>query len=112
MPFDPISWAIIGFVIGALTATFWDEITEWASQALEDVLKVVGLAFSVVANSVVYLLKKGHRVYKKIEVEFRNIFVNDTGVRCIEREISSYDVPDELNDEVNRRTKVKILQQI
>lgn len=109
MPFDPISWVIIGFVVGAFTATFWDEITEWASRALEAILRAIDLAATVTSDAVVSLVKQGTRIYKKVEITARNIYTKITQNHTKTEEVSRYDVPDEINDELDKKMKVKLL---
>lgn len=111
MPLDPISWIIIGFVAGALTATFWDEITEWASRALEAILRAIDLAVTVTSNGIVSLVKQSGRIYKKVEVVTRNIHDKVTKKHTKTEEISPYDVPDELEEELERKSKIKLLEQ-
>ena len=98
MPFDPISWAIIGFVVGALTATFWDEIREWATRGLQAILVTLVLAATVISDSVVYLVRQGSRIYKKLEVFSRNIYTNVTKRHEKMEEVSS--VPAEFDEQL------------
>lgn len=109
MPLDPFSWAIIGFVVGALTANFWDEITEWASRALEVILRAIDITVTVTSDAVVYLVKQGTRIYKKVEVTARNIYTKVTQNHTKTEEVSPYDVPDEINDQLDRKEKIKLL---
>lgn len=109
MPFDPISWAIIGFVVGAFAGTFWDQITEWASQVLQLILGAIDLAVTVTSDAVVYLVKRGGRVYKTMEITSRNIYSGLTKLNEKSEEMSPYDVPDDVNQELNRKLKLKLL---
>lgn len=106
---DPISWAIIGFVAGALTATFWDQITEWAGQVLQLILGAIDLAVTVTSEAVVYLVKRGARVYKTMEIMSRNIYSGLTKLNKKSEEISPYDIPDDVNQELERKLKMKLL---
>jgi hypothetical protein len=106
---DPISWAIIGFVVGAFAGAFWDEITEWASQVLQLILGAIDLAVTVTSEAVVYLVKRGARVYKTMEVISRNIYSGLTKLNEKSEEISRYDIPDDVNQELDRKMKMKLL---
>ena len=108
MPFDPISWAIIGFAVGALTATFWDDIRDWATRALQAILNLLDLAVTVMSDTVVYLVKQGTRVYKKIEVFSRNIYSNATKRHEKMEEVSS--VPAEFEKQLQTKSQIKLLQ--
>ena len=111
MPLDPISWAIIGFVVGVVAASFWDEITEWANRALESILRTIDLAVTVTSDAVVYLTKKGTRVYKKIEVYARNIYNDTTKRHTKKEEVSKDEIPDDINQKLQRKKKLKLMQQ-
>ncbi|MFM6081884.1 MAG: hypothetical protein ACKPCI_25795 [Dolichospermum sp.] len=113
MPIDPISWAIIigSFIAGASVGYFWDEITEWANRMLGYILDSINRAIEVTSDAAVYLVREGSRVYKKVEVYVRNIHTLVTSIKQREEEISPYDLPDEINEQLNRKTKLKLMQQ-
>ena len=111
MTIDPISWMIIGFVVGLATGYFWDEIKEWAARMLGYILDAIDRAINVISDAVVYLVKEGTRVYKRIEVHVRNIYSRKTELYYKQEEVSRGDIPDDINADLDRKMKIKLLQQ-
>ncbi|TAF05895.1 MAG: hypothetical protein EAZ77_13285 [Nostocales cyanobacterium] len=111
MPIDPISWAIIigSFLAGAAVGYFWDEIKEWASRMLGYILDAVNIAIELTSDATVYLVKKGARFYKRIEVFVRNRYSNMTTLKYREEEVA--EVPAEVEEQFKRNDKVKVMQQ-
>lgn len=114
MSIDPITWAIItvaAFSAGAAVGYFWDEIKEWASRMLGYILDAINYAIEVTSDALVYIVKEGTRIYKEIEVFSRNIYTGATTRHVKREEISPNQVPSEMEELLNERMKVKILQQ-
>ncbi|WP_254172954.1 hypothetical protein [Planktothrix pseudagardhii] len=107
---DPITWAIIigSFLGGAAIGYFWDEIKAWASKVLGYILDGINYLIEVTSDAVVYLVKQGTRVYKRIEVYVRNIRTGGTRLEYRQEEISPYDLPDDINAELNRKMNNKL----
>ncbi|ELS33886.1 MULTISPECIES: hypothetical protein [Pseudanabaena] len=111
MAFDPISLIfcfILGGLTGASVAAFWEQIKAWAVKVIAKILDAINTAIEVTSDAIVYLVKEGKRIYKRVEVGVRNIYSGRTSLQFKEKEISSYDIPDEMNDQLNRKTKLKI----
>jgi hypothetical protein len=113
MPIEPITWVIIigsalaGFTVGYL----WDEIQEWASRMLGYILDAINYAIEVTSDALVYIVKEGTRIYKEIEVFSRNIYTGATTRHVKREEISPNQVPSKMEELLNERMKVKILEQ-
>lgn len=113
MPIEPITWVIIissvfaGFTVGYL----WDEIKEWASRMLGYILDAINYAIEVTSDALVYIVKEGTRIYKEIEVFSRNIYTGATTRHVKREEISPNQVPSEMDELLNEKMKVKIMQQ-
>jgi hypothetical protein len=111
MPIDPISWGIIiGFIGGFGAGYFWDEIQKWATRAVSFILDRVNRAYEVASKGLVYLVKQGTRVYKRVEVYVRNVRSSSTRLEYRQEEISPYEIPDEIKDELSQKEKVKLMQ--
>lgn len=111
MPFDPISWAIIGFVVGALTATFWEEIVEWADRTFARILSTINKVINVVSDRVVYLVTGVSGVYeKRMEVYTQNINTGRFERKVYSEPIAPSDVPDDIRQQLEEKTKLRILQ--
>ena len=54
------------------------------------------------------LVKKGKRIYKRVEVYARNIYDKSTRLLSDQEEIYPGDVPQELNDQLEYKTKVEL----
>lgn len=111
-----VVWQIVavfaGVVLGGLLITFWDEIKQWAEKVLGYVLDSINTAIEVTSDVFVYLVKKGTRYYKRLEVFVRNVRTNTTRPKVEEEEVSEYDLPDEVKEQLNARAdkKLKLLQ--
>ncbi|MBN3909577.1 MAG: hypothetical protein HWQ35_24480 [Nostoc sp. NMS1] len=112
MPIDPISWAIIigSFVAGYAVGYFWDEIKVWATRILGYIIDGLNRAIEVASNATVFLVKKGTRVYKKIEVIVRNFATGKYFKRYQDEEISPYDVPENAMSELSANPNVPVYQ--
>ncbi|WYM01902.1 MAG: hypothetical protein HEQ19_22690 [Gloeotrichia echinulata CP02] len=112
MPFPIIAWIAVASIAGftAAAGVFWDEIKEWASQMLVYILDGINTAIEVTSDAVVYLVKEGGRVYKQIEVYVRNVYTGITELRYRREEISSSELPDEYNSQLEQKTKLKLMQ--
>lgn len=114
MPLDPISWALIiagAFGAGVAFGYFWDDITAWASRMLNRILNAINRAVEVVSNALVYLVKRGTRIYKRVEVFVRNVFNNRNYIRNQEEEIYRDDIPQEILADLDRKQKVRLMEQ-
>jgi len=115
MPIDPISWMIISFIAGAATgatvAYFWDSIKAWATRVVGYIIDTINRAIEVASKAIIYLEKRGARIYKRAEVYVRNIFNGNTSMRYKEEEIPRYDVPDDINADLENQIKMKVMQQ-
>jgi hypothetical protein len=111
MPIDPISWMIIGFLVGGAVGYFWDEIKEWATRVLGYILDAINYALEVTSDAITYLVQEGTRVYKRVEVYVRNVRTGGTRLEYRQEQISSYDIPDDLKAQLDRKQKLKLLQQ-
>ncbi len=114
MPIDPISWVLIGLLVfdaGVIVAAFWDEIKAWASRMLGYILDAINWAVEVTSKAAVYLVKQGTRIYKRVEVYVRNIYSRRTRLDYRQEETSPYDVPDDINEELDRKMKIKLMEQ-
>ncbi len=112
MPIDPFTWAIIALYVfdaGLIVAAFWDEIKAWASRMLGYILDAINWAIEVTSDAVVYLVKKGTRVYKRVEVYVRNIYSRATRLNYREEETPRPDVPDDINEQLDEKMKVKLM---
>jgi len=110
MPIDPISWLIIAAVAVTVAVEFWDEIKAWASQVLGRILDAINDAIEVASDGIVYLVKEGTRIYKRIEVFVRNVRSGGTRVEYRQEEISKYDIPDEILADLDKKQKLKLMQ--
>jgi membrane protease subunit (stomatin/prohibitin family) len=111
-----IVWQIVavvaGAVLGGLLITFWDEIKQWAEQVLGYILDAINTAIEVTSDAFVFLIEKGTRYYKRVEVFVRNVHTNMTRSKVEEEEVSEYDLPDKVKEQLNARTdkKLKLMQ--
>ncbi|MBU7581939.1 MAG: hypothetical protein KAF91_03365 [Nostoc sp. TH1S01] len=110
---DPISWAIIigSALAGAAVGYFWEDIKRWATQVLASILRTIDELIEVTSDAIVYLLEEGTRVYKRMEVYVRNVKTGATRREYRQQEVSRYDIPDELNEQLERKRQLKIMQQ-
>lgn len=109
---DPITWMIIGFLLGGVVAVFWDDIKEWASRVVDEILNIIDSLIEVTSDAITYLLKQGTRVYRRVEVYVRNVRTGGTKLEYRQEEISIDDIPEDLKNQLNERMKIKILQQV
>lgn len=108
---DPISWIVIGFVIGGAFGYFWDDIKAWASQMLGYILDAINEAIEVTSDGITWLVKEGTHVYKRVEVFVRNIRTGGTRREYRQEEIYRSDIPDDLNAQLDRKMQLKLMQQ-
>ena len=69
---------------------------------------MINRAVEVTSDAIVYLVKKGKRIYKRVEVYARNIYDKTTRLLSDQEEIYPGDVPQELNDQLEYKTKVEL----
>ncbi len=111
MPFDPISWAIIGFVVGALTATFWEEIVEWADRTFTRIVNTIDKIINVVSDRVVYLVTGRSGVYeKRMEVYAQNVNTGQFNRNVVSEPIDPSQIPDDVRAKLEQERKLRILQ--
>ncbi|GBL10088.1 hypothetical protein MSj_01571 [Microcystis aeruginosa Sj] len=112
MPFDPISWAIIGFIVGGLTVAFWDEIVEWADRTFARILNSINKAINVVSDRVVYLVTGRSGVYeKKLAVYTQNINTGQYGQNIVSEIITDTSkIPDDVLAQLKKQREVRVLQ--
>lgn len=110
MPIDPISWIVIGFIIGAATGYFWDEIKAWFDRMLGYILDGINWAVEQASNAIAYLVKQGTRVYKKIEVVIRNLVTGKYFKRYKEEEISPYEVPEPTMNQLSTNPTLRVYE--
>ncbi|MDJ0615167.1 MAG: hypothetical protein QNJ63_00110 [Calothrix sp. MO_192.B10] len=111
MPIEPISWIIIGLFAGFAVGVFWDEIKAWATRVLGYILDAVNRAIEVTSDAIVYLVKQGTRIYKRIEVYVRNVNSGGTRIEYRQEEVSPYEIPDDIQAQLERKQKLKLIQQ-
>ena len=87
---EPITMFIIGFTIGALTATFWDRIESWANNALRAIQRGIDSARYSITSAAYYLVKEGSRYLTKIAIALED-WTKDKN-KYIEREDREVDV--------------------
>jgi hypothetical protein len=68
-------------------------------------------SIEVTSDALVYIVKEGTRIYKEIEVFSRNIYTGATTRHVKREEISPNQVPSKMEELLNERMKVKILEQ-
>ncbi|MDJ0600738.1 MAG: hypothetical protein QNJ37_18065 [Crocosphaera sp.] len=109
---DPftISWLIGSFIAGAAIGYFWDEIKEWATQVISNILDSINRAIEITSDAMVYLVKQGSRVYERVEIYVRNRMTGETKLRYKEKEIPRSDIPDEVEEQFKQKSKVPVLQ--
>jgi hypothetical protein len=111
MPFDPISWAITGFVVGALTVGFWEEIVEWADRTFARILNTIDKVIYVVSDRVVYLVTGKSGVYeKRMEVYSQSVNTGQFNRNVVSEPVPASEVPYDIRQQVNEQRKVRILQ--
>jgi hypothetical protein len=110
MPIDPISWIIIAVAAAAITTTFWDEIKEWAGYILEGIIDAINEAVEVASDGIVYLVKKGNRIYRRIEVYVRNVNSGETRLETRQEEIADSDIPEDILADLQKQQKTKLMQ--
>ncbi len=110
MPIDPITWTIIGlsFFGGAAVGYFWDDITAWFTRVIESLLDLINRAVEVTSDAIVYLVKKGKRIYKRVEIFARNIYDKTIRLLSDQEEIDPLDVPQDLEDQLEYKAKVEL----
>ncbi|TAG86216.1 MAG: hypothetical protein EAZ09_19595 [Oscillatoriales cyanobacterium] len=110
MPFDPITWTIIigSFLGGAAVGYFWDEISAWFTRVIGYILDQINRAIEVTSDAIVYLVKQGKRYYKRVEVFARNIYSKVTRLLSEQEEISQYDIPEDLNNQLEQKLKLEL----
>lgn len=76
MLIDFIIWIIIGlsFFGGVVVGYFWDDIIVWFIWVIEFLLDLINWVVEVIFDVIVYLVKKGKCIYKRVEVYVRNIY--------------------------------------
>lgn len=97
---------LFGALAGATVAYFWDDIKEWASNAIRSILRRINQALNAVSDAIIYLSKQAGRIYKKIAFYSREIYSGVMRKHERAEEISSYDIPEEMLEQLNTRTEV------
>ena len=111
MPFDPISWIIIGFVSGALTACFWDEITEWADRTFQRVIDFLDRTIEEISDRVVYLATgKSGKYEKQLAVYYEDQKTGQYYQRTVTERIDRKDIPADILKKLDKNKKLRILQ--
>ncbi|MCH2048066.1 MAG: hypothetical protein MK289_06165 [Trichodesmium sp. ALOHA_ZT_67] len=109
MPIDPITWTIIGLsFFGGAAGYFWDDITAWFTRVIESLLDLINRAVEVTSDAIVYLVKKGKRIYKRVEVYARNIYDKTTRLLSDQEEIYPDDIPQELKVQLEFKAKLEL----
>ena len=110
MPIDPITWTIIGlsFFGGAAVGYFWDDITAWFTRVIESLLDLINRAVEVTSDAIVYLVKKGKRIYKRVEIYARNIYDKTTRLLSDQEETYPDNIPQELKDQLEYKAKLEL----
>ena len=112
MPIDPITWTIIGlsFFGGAAVGYFWDDITAWFTRVIESLLDLINRAVEVTSDAIVYLVREGQRYYKLVEVYVMNVRTDEVRIESRKEEISKDQVPQEQDEQLKRKQKLKLMQ--
>lgn len=98
--------AIVGFA-GLLLATFWDEIVDWLKKAVEAVKKVIkGILYGAKV-----LIKKTGESFKEIANYYSKSGTQWT-VTTQTREVSEYDVPDDIRRRAESSNEVDITDEL
>ncbi len=111
-----IDWIIIGasalagFGVGFTIGYFWDEIKAWAIRAIEYIIAQINRAITAISDAIVYLVKSGQRVYKRVEIFSRNIFTKVTKCLSDQEEVNINDLPEELKNQLDYDEKLKLMQ--
>ena len=107
---EPITMFLIGFTIGALTATFWDKIESWAKNALRAILRGINLSTHYVENAVYYLVKEGSQYVTKIAIAIRNI-TSDIGkiLDQKDKEVDLNNLPSDVQDKLRQKESVVLM---
>lgn len=108
MPFDPISWTIIGTIVGLFAVSFMDEIREWATRALEKIRNAIDRSVEVTSDAIVSIVKEGYRYYKKIKVYVMNIRTDVTKTITTTQESSN--PPEEIKTKLAKEKEEKLLR--
>jgi len=93
-----IDWAIVGIAAalglgtGVAIGYFWDDIVEWASDIVEDILDALNWATEKLIGAVVYFVRTAYGTYSKMVEAYiqRN---GKTYCKTSEKEISASQVP-------------------
>ncbi|NMG22698.1 hypothetical protein [Brasilonema bromeliae] len=105
MPLDPISWLIIGAIIGAGTVVFWDRIKDWATRVMGFLLDQMNKLVEFLVGGVVFLIKEGKKYYKKLYLYTRDKESQKPYRRESDKvEIKEADIPSDLRDIVPEKT--------
>jgi hypothetical protein len=104
-------WFLVSmaFALGGLLGAFWDEISEWATNVLEEIFDGINTAIQVFSNAFVSIVKIGNQYYKRLEVYIRDLFSETTRVKFQEVEISEHDIPEEVKEQLTKRADGKLL---
>lgn len=115
MPFDPISWIIILAIFGGGNAINYDwnrildEIKDWATRVVGDILDTINKALEVASDAIVYLLKKGNRYYKEVKVYVMNINTKKVKI-VLEKEIIDSEIPEDIRQELEKKMELKLMK--
>ena len=100
-----IEWVIIALLTGAATGYFWDEIKAWALRFLDFIVDAIDRMAEVISDGIVYLIKRGHRYYKRVEVYVRNVSSGRSRLKYREEEVVDEDIPAESRAQLNERQR-------
>lgn len=110
MPIDPFTWIILAAFVGCAVGYFWDEIKVWATRVIGYILDAIIFAIEVTSDAIVYLVKEGRRFYKRVEVFVRNTVSGSYRKEYRQQEVPEYDIPDELKEQLEVKSRVKVMQ--
>ncbi len=117
MPIEPITWVVIiggSFLLGAAVGHFWDHIKAWLTRVTKNLLDSIDKAIQVVSDAMVFLVKKGPRFYKRVEILVRNISSEivgkNKGILYEQKEIPEFDIPEDMKEPLYELGKIQILR--
>jgi hypothetical protein len=113
MPFDPISWAVIAlYAIDAalIVGSFWEEIKKWFDRILGYIIDGLIKEIESATKATAFLVYKGTRFYKKIEVIVRNVVTGKYFKRYQEEEISPYDLDEQTKSQLSANPNLPVYQ--
>ena len=69
---------------------------------------MINRAVEVTSDAIVYLVKKGKRIYKRVEVYARNIYDKTTRLLSDQEETYPDNIPQELKDQLEYKAKLEL----